>query len=87
MQGDSLTVEIHGMGTHFTSIVDANSVWLEDPSGEIHAVVLNVTDDVTMTVDLDIPDDAVVGSWDLKVDQAEDGIRTLRSAFTINQLE
>jgi len=87
MQGDSLTVEIRGTGTHFTSVADANSVWIEDANGEIHAVVFNITDDEMMTVDFDLPDDAAVGEWHLNVDQAEQGIQTKRRAFTINPME
>ena len=63
------------------------AVWLEDPSGEIHAVVLNVIDDESMTIDFDIPVDAVTGRWDLKVDQLEHGVLTMRRAFNIEPAE
>ncbi|MBT7787377.1 MAG: fibronectin type III domain-containing protein [Calditrichaeota bacterium] len=87
MQGESLTVELVGYQTHFTFVLDAMAVWLEDPSGEIHAVVLNVIDDESMTIDFDIPVDAVTGRWDLKVDQLEHGVLTMRRAFNIEPAE
>jgi len=86
MQSQSLSVSITGQSTNFgqgTSTV--NSVWFSKTgSNNIDASNVWPSNNTSLSASLTIPSDAVIGEWDVNVQNSTDGTITLSNGFTIN---
>jgi hypothetical protein len=80
-QGQSLNVNIFGINTHFQT--SGTAAWLSLASDSLGFQSIYAVNDTLISAQLDLPENAVTGLWDLNVANPLDGLMTMNSAFEI----
>ncbi len=79
--GETLSVQIFGVNTHFTNAT--TQLWLSKEAETINFDSFYAANDTLISAQLTIPEDATLGFWDLNVETPEDGLMTLVDGFKI----
>lgn len=80
-QGESLSVQIFGINTHFTNAT--TQAWLSIDAETLYFDSFMAVNDTLISAQFTIAEDETLGFWDVNVETPEDGLMTLVDGFKV----
>ncbi|MCF8378202.1 MAG: T9SS type A sorting domain-containing protein [Bacteroidales bacterium] len=80
--GESVNVQIFGLNTHFQDAT--NNAWIAKDGNTISFTSLFAPNDTLLSAQISVPGDAIIGNWNLYVENLIDDTIVLVNGFTVN---